>query len=172
MNALLETARLRLRPWTVDDAVRAAPIFADPATMATYDDREPWDTARLRREVARWIESQESRGFSLWAVERRDTGELIGGCGFLDCEDTGELEIHFVIARSQWGQGFATEAARAAVEHGAGPLGLPRIAGVVWPGNAASEAVLRKLGFAFERRIPFFGAEALLYALTRPERPA
>jgi len=123
-------------------------VFGDPVAMR-YIGPEP--RAFTRDEVTERIERartfQRDLGMSLWACERLDTGEVIGDCGLVPVERKGpEIEIGYRLARRHWSQGFATEAARAALDHAFGPLGLERVIAVTHPENLASRRVCEKIG--------------------------
>lgn len=141
----LSTPRLLLRRWTAGDREPFAALNADPEVMAHFPavlDREASDR------LADYADGCFERlGFGLSAVEHRADGEFLGFTGLHRMRWYPEdVEIGWRLARSAWGQGFATEAARAWVEHARDVLRLPRLISVVAPANAASLAVTRKLG--------------------------
>lgn len=143
-----ETPRLFLRPWRESDL---APFFAmacDPQVMAfllPLPTRADSD-AMVARVQARFAEN----GWGFWAVEHKETGEFMGFTGlnspavalpFSPC-----VEIGWRFARQWWGQGFATEAARGALQVGFEQLGLEEIvAFTVW-NNDRSRAVMERIG--------------------------
>lgn len=143
-----DTPRLRLRQWRESDL---APFFAlacDPQVMEfllPLPTRAESDAAANR---AKALVAQNGWGF--WAVERKDTGEFIGFTGlnvpmatlpFSPC-----VEIGWRLARASWGQGFATEAARGALQVGFEQLGLDEIVAFTAEGNVRSAAVMERLG--------------------------
>lgn len=143
----LRTERLLLRQWRDADLDPWAAMNADPEV------REYFPTVLTRDESAasmrRFHEAIEHRGWGWWAVEVRDTGEFIGFTG-LDPVDnelpfTG-VEAGWRLARSAWGKGYATEAARAVLAYGFDTLGLPEILAITAVGNLRSQAVMRRLG--------------------------
>ena len=143
----IETDRLILRPWRDADAAPFAAMNADPEAMRFFPSvlsRERSDglLARVRK---KWGED----GFSFGAVERKGAG-LIGFCGLnrvrFEAPFTPAVEIGWRLARAEWGQGYATEAARAWAAHGFGPMGLAEIVAFAVPGNARSLAVMDRLG--------------------------
>lgn len=86
-----------------------------------------------------------------WGITRKDTGRHIGLVGFESWNVvTDRAELGFLIARDQWGQGFATEAARRAMRFGFERMRLNRIEARVTPGNTASRMLLTKLGMRYE----------------------
>lgn len=141
----LRTDRLLLRQWRADDLESWAALNADPEVREYFPEvLTPEQSAAsleyFRAELA-------VRGWGWWAVEA--SGVFIGMAG-LDPVDEG-LPFHGVeagwrLARSAWGHGYATEAARAVLEHGFGPLGLTEILAITAAGNQRSRAVMRRLG--------------------------
>ncbi|MFJ8647700.1 GNAT family N-acetyltransferase [Streptomyces sp. NPDC093546] len=143
----LHTERLTLRRWRESDLEPWAAMNADPEVREHLGDlltREQSDAsvARFQVEFAR-------RGYGWWAVEVRATGEFIGFAGLDQVDDgmpfTG-VEIGWRLARSSWGQGYATEAAQAVLAHGFDTLGLPEILAVTTSANLRSQAVMRRIG--------------------------
>lgn len=110
---ILQTPRLALREMTDADLPALRVIFTDPVAMAAYEG--PFDDATS----AAWVERQRQRytddGFGLWAVERRDTREVIGQCGITrqPVEDDEVIEVGYLFQRAHWHRGYATEAASA-----------------------------------------------------------
>ena len=145
---LLSTARLRLRDWTDADRAPFAALNADPEVMRYFPATLPRDASD--RGIDAFRASFATRGFGNWAVERCDTGELIGFVGlsvpvrplpFMPC-----VEIGWRLARAHWHQGFATEAAQAALRFGFEDLGLQEIVSFTTLSNAPSRAVMERLG--------------------------
>lgn len=143
----LETPRLILRPWREADRDGFAAMNADLEVMRFFP--KPLDRAESDAKfdwlVARWARD----GFSFGAVELKGCG-LIGFTGLhraqwpphlVDC-----VEIGWRLARPAWGNGYATEAARAWMGLGFGPLGLDEIVSFAVVGNHASRAVMERLG--------------------------
>jgi RimJ/RimL family protein N-acetyltransferase len=93
-------------------------------------------------------------GFFLWAVELRASGEFIGFTGLaapgFEAHFTPAVEIGWRLARSAWGHGYATEAARAALEFGFEEVGLKEIVSFTTPLNRRSRAVMERLGMSHD----------------------
>jgi len=89
----------------------------------------------------------------LWATIERNTGAFLGRCGLLPWTIQGqpEVELAYLIDKSRWGEGLATEAARGIIRHARTELHLKRLICLIMPGNAASAAVATKVGMALER---------------------
>ena len=102
-----------------------------------------------------------ARGFGVWLIELGSTADLIGTAGLRPLGSSG-LAIFYSLAPGAWGHGYATEAARAVVEYGLGSLGLPEVLAEVDEGNAASVAVVKRLGMT-----PYAVVPGLLGPMTR-----
>ncbi|MGA2741684.1 MAG: GNAT family N-acetyltransferase [Bryobacteraceae bacterium] len=159
---------MSLCPWEVDDWLQFRAIAADPDVMRYIGDGKPWPAERARQFVERQITLFDERAFCLWKLLFKDGG-FIGFCGLQPLPETcEEIEIGWWLARSWWGRGLATEAARAALRDGFERAGLARIVAIAQPANAASIGVMRKLGMRFERTTLSHGIQVALYAAFRP----
>ncbi len=166
---IIETPRLLLRTWTIDDAPAALAIWGDPVVMKYIDSGQTLpDLDAVRQAVARAIESYEHRGLCLWPVIEKASGRLIGCCGFHAFEGGPALELAFHLARSDWAKGYATEAARACVEYAFHSLVATRIVASAHPDNIASIRVLEKTGFLLVGTKRIGEIDELFYELARP----
>ena len=152
-DVVLTTARLELRPWRDADRAPFAAMSADPQVMEFFP-------APLTREesdafVDRILQGFDERGGWGWfAVEERASGTFAGIAGLapvrFEAHFTPAVEIGWRLARPAWGQGFATEAARAAVTFAFGELDLEEVVALTVPANARSRAVMRRLGMTHD----------------------
>jgi RimJ/RimL family protein N-acetyltransferase len=144
----LRTARLRLRPWRDADREPFAALNADPEVTAFLPG--PLDRAASDAIVERICAHFDARGFGLWAVEAPGAADFVGFVGLqvpaFEAFFTPCVEVGWRLARAHWGRGYATEAARAAVAHGFGALGLREIVSFTVPANRRSRAVMERLG--------------------------
>jgi ribosomal-protein-alanine N-acetyltransferase len=151
MTVILETERLLLRTWKMSDAPEGFDIWRDPAAMRYIGDGEPM---RKLEDAERWIEraiaAQERQGFCRWAAVEKASAKLIGSCGFGYLYDEPSIELGYLFGSRFWGQGYATEAARACLQYGFEQLNLPEIVAVVTPEHLASRRVLEKIGFSYQ----------------------
>ena len=110
---MIETERLLLRAYTMDDFNALYEIMSDPETMQHYP--APFDEERTRRWIAWNLENYAQYGFGLWAVVLKESGTFIGDCGITIQNIDGEMlpEIGYHIHKNYWRRGFAKEAARA-----------------------------------------------------------
>ncbi|HEX6444946.1 MAG TPA: GNAT family N-acetyltransferase [Streptosporangiales bacterium] len=144
----IRTSRLLLRGWRDSDLAPFAALNADPEVtryLAGPLSREESD-ARVKRIEREFTE----HGFGLWAVEVAASGEFVGFTGLsvpaFQAHFTPAVEVGWRLARSAWGNGYATEAARAAVAYGFGAAGLDEIVSFTTVANRASRAVMERLG--------------------------
>jgi RimJ/RimL family protein N-acetyltransferase len=93
--------------------------------------------------------------YDLWPVEEKATGKVIGHCGVLDKEVDGktEFELVYVLAKSAWGQGYASEIAAGIRDYAFGKMTLSRLIALIEPENGASERVAVKVGMRLEKEV-------------------
>jgi ribosomal-protein-alanine N-acetyltransferase len=141
------TQRLILRQWSPDDLVAAIALGQDPAVMRHYPALQTEAATRAMVEGHR--AHIDKFGFGSFAVERRDTGALIGicGCKNLDWPHTlpSNIEVGWRFTPSAWGHGFATEAARAALDHCFALTGVEQIFAFTVQANQPSWSVMERL---------------------------
>jgi RimJ/RimL family protein N-acetyltransferase len=174
MNTILETDRLLLREFVIADLQEFFRMESDPdVTRFTGDTRQTLEEARKRLEDSPFQDYQK-HGYGRWAAVYKPTGTVIGFAGLKYLDDVAEVDLGFRFFKEHWGKGLATEASRAVVAYGFGPLQLERIIGIVDIENQASIRVLVKVGFTFERFTTFRGHEVAWYAARRglPPGPA
>lgn len=146
----LETPRLRLRRWRPGDAEAFAGLNADPRVM------EHFPAALDRGESDRLLAGMEAHfqahGFGEWALELKDNGAFIGFAGLakvgFEARFTPAVELAWRLDPVHWGLGYATEAAKAALEAAFGVLGLSELVAFTVPANRRSIAVMQRLGMA------------------------
>lgn len=168
---ILETDRLRLRGFTLADLDWLAAIHGDSEVMRYIGPGVPGTLEVTREKLAAMIFRWESRRIPLWAVQMKQTGDMIGRCGFLPYLDTDEIELSYTFEKPSWRKGFATEAARACLGHAHEHCPWPRIIARAHPDNSASRHIIEKLGFQFDRlEMEHRDGPAALYTLIIPAR--
>jgi len=149
----LDTPRLRLRPYTlsdVPDLIRLAGAREVAATTLRIP--HPYRDEDAVNFIAA-SQSEADRGScSRFAITLRETGLFCGGVGLRIEVAHQNAELGYWVGVPYWGQGYATEAARAVVAYGFAKLGLLRIYASCFPENTASTRVLKKLGMQHEGR--------------------
>jgi [ribosomal protein S5]-alanine N-acetyltransferase len=165
----IETARLELRPMSQEDAEELHEVYSDPSTFR-YISRGPSESIEeTRARIAEKMRHQEEHGFAMWAVCERASGRVVGDCGLQLLEGGPQVELGYRLARPVRGRGLATEAGRACLVAGFDDLELDRIVAVAHPENVASRRVMKKLGMTLMGLGNHYGADTVLYAITRAQ---
>ena len=164
----LETERLRLRQFCGPDLDAYARITGDPETMRYLAKGVAFEREDALRSLGYIDGHWRIRGYGLWAVEEKATGELVGRIGLMRPDGWPGLEVAWLVARERWGKGFATEGGRAALAHAFTVLGVRRAISLIAPENTASIRVAEKLGMRFAEMRQIAGRVAALYAVERP----
>jgi RimJ/RimL family protein N-acetyltransferase len=150
---VLETERLLLRPLERADraAYAAVRYHPDVARWLLPADGDPLAAAEAT--IARFQAGWRTRGYAPWGVFHED--RLIGQCGLDFVAEFGETEVLWALHPGAWGNGYATEAARAALAFGFETIGLALIFAVTKPDNLASQAVMKRLGLVYRRDVVY-----------------
>lgn len=147
-RSALRTDRLVLRRWREDDLDPFAALNADPEVMEHFPSR--LDRAASDALAAAADGAFDRHGFGLWVVEVAATGAFAGFTGLavprFDAPFTPAVEVGWRLARWAWGNGYATEAATAALDLGFFRAGLDEVVSFTSAENARSRAVMRRLG--------------------------
>jgi len=145
VNHVLATQRLVLRPVTARDHAALLAHWTAPDVRRFLFDGVMLSPAEITKAIEDSARDFAAAGYGLWLIREKDRADLAGTAGLRPLEHLG-LEIFYSLAPGSWGKGYATEAARAVVEHALGPLGLPEVLAEVDEGNTASLAVIERLG--------------------------
>ena len=145
-QVILETERLILRVMSQDDFEALVAVLSDPETMRFYP--QPFDQPAVREGIERNIRRFEAFGGGLWSVVQKDSGQVIGDCGLTwqDVDSVWELEVGYRFNKNFWGQGFATEAARACRDYGFRHYRVNRLISLIRPENIPSRRVAERNG--------------------------
>ncbi|HTO96275.1 MAG TPA: GNAT family N-acetyltransferase [Myxococcales bacterium] len=172
----LRSPSLLLDPLDREDYPWICALYADPEVMR-FIGSGVRSEQQSRTNLDALLAQAERLGFGYWMVRERETAERVGGALLIVRREGTPVELGFAFARAFWGKGFATEAARALVDHAFGDLRIPLLQAFTDVDNAASGAVLRKAGFrdAGLTAGPYGGTDRR-FVLTREEwlaaRPA
>jgi ribosomal-protein-alanine N-acetyltransferase len=152
---VLQTRRITLRHLEPQDLNALHALYRDPVIRRYYPDGTR--TLEETSEEIEWFRHghPEFPELGLWAAVERSSRDFLGRCGLLPWEIEGrhEVELAYLIDKSRWGEGLATEAATAIVDHAGNVLGLSRLICLIIPGNSASVRVAQKSGLSFEREL-------------------
>jgi len=163
----ITTTRLILRPFTEADAEPLYSILREKDTLRYFPNPNPPSLERVQKFITRQLDHWAEHKYGWWAVEPITRDGLIGWNGLQFLPETGEVEIGYLLSRSYWGSGLATEGARAGLKFGFEIFSLERIIALVHPENKASIRVVEKLGMPFVDRAQYFGMDLNRYAMDR-----
>ena len=152
-DVLLETARLTLRRFTMDDVDRLVALDADPEVMRFLTGGAPTPAGTFRDEVLPRVLAGYDRhpGLGRWAALDRFSGEFLGWFALDPSEDGTEAELGYRLRRAAWGHGLATEGARALVRHAFDTVGVRRVWAETMTINDRSRAVMARAGLRYVR---------------------
>jgi [ribosomal protein S5]-alanine N-acetyltransferase len=167
MTTILQTPRLRLREFGLEDAHALSKVLSDPETMRYYP--TPYDRAGVEQWIARNLQRYQDDGVGLWAMELTNTKEIIGDCGVILQNVDGELlyEIGYHLRRDLWGQGLATEAAIACREWAFAHLKTERLISLIRPENLPSRRVAERVGMTIWKEINWRGLQHYVYSIAQ-----
>ena len=165
----LETERLKLRMLQPSDFEAYAEMCADPEVMRYIGDGQPLARPMAWRNLAMMVGHWSLRGYGLWAAEERSSGTLVGRIGFWNPDGWPGFELGWMLRRSSWRQGYATEGARAALDFAFSGLQQSQVISLIHPDNAASVRVAQRLGEQLAGTADLMGKPALVYRITRAE---
>jgi ribosomal-protein-alanine N-acetyltransferase len=168
MPATLETERLTLRPFALEDAGWWRVIRGHPAVVRFLPPLGPDAEADARERIAAFVRHWDERGYGTYAVVEKASGRPIGHHGLRFLSEFGETEALWTLDPAVHGRGYATEAGRAVVAHAFAGVGLARLIAITTADNLASRRVMEKLGFSYEKPAQFRGVEVLYHSLESP----
>jgi [ribosomal protein S5]-alanine N-acetyltransferase len=160
---VLETDRLILRPLTGDDFADYAAMLADPEVSGGLAETVGTSPADAWRSLAIFIGHREILGYSHWALVEKATGRFVGRAGPWQPHGFPGLGVGWCLAREHWGKGYATEAARAAVDYCRKELGAQEVISLILPANSRSIAVAERIGHRYQRDVEYRGQTVHLY---------
>jgi RimJ/RimL family protein N-acetyltransferase len=166
----LDTDRLTLRMLCETDFDAYAEMCADAEVMRYIGDGQPLARPMAWRNLAMMVGHWSLRGYGLWAAVERSSGAFVGRIGFWNPDGWPGFELGWMLRRSYWGRGYATEAARTALAYAFTGLQQPQVISVIHPENAASVRVAERLGERLVGPTEVMGKTALVYKITRAER--
>ncbi|HEY2623839.1 GNAT family N-acetyltransferase [Dyella sp. Tek66A03] len=165
---ILETARLRLTALGERHFENYAAMLADPSSTRWVGDGQPLDRTNAWRSLAMLIGHWQLRGYGMWALELKDTGEFIGRAGLMQPEGWPDLELGWMLRPEYRHHGYATEAGNAILEFAWCKLNAQRVISLVRIGNDASDRVAERLGGEHIDDMDFFGTNNHVFAYYPP----
>ncbi len=152
-RVLLQTTRLTLRRFKETDFDHIFALDNDPEVMRHINGGAPTPSAVLKTQIFPNFLRADETGFGFWAIETKNSGQFLGWISLrLTGPNQDAATLGFRLRRESWGQGIATEAARALLLQGFAQMGVRRVIATTYEKNRASQRVLEKLGFRLARR--------------------
>src|SRR5678816_2161421 len=164
----LDTVRLRLRLPEASDAGPMMEIHQDPEVIRSVVlTAPPGGISVAWRNIALMLGHWHLRGYGQWTVVEKVSGQVIGRVGLWNPEGWPGIELGWIIRRSRWGNGFATEAAKAALQWTWDKVDTDHIISIIQPDSVLSIRVAEKIGERFERADSLNGANVHIYGVRR-----
>lgn len=167
----LTTPRLTLRPFTEADVDPLYRLLNTGDVFRYFPNPQPPSREKVQKIIAHQLNHWAERGLGWWAVEPTAQPELIGWAGLEFLPETNETEVAYLLGQAWWGQGFATEAARAALQFGFETHKLETIIALVHPENKGSLRVAEKLGMVCVEQKNYWGMDMCRHILSRADFP-
>jgi RimJ/RimL family protein N-acetyltransferase len=168
MNEIqLETPRLILRQWRVNDFEPYAAICADADVMRYLGGGKALSRGEAWRHMAFMVGHWQLLGYGHFAVEEKETGNFVGRIGFLNPEGWPGFEIGWTLGRAAWGKGYATEGARRALEYAFDELDKDHVISLIHPQNTASIRVAERLGEKPEGTTEIMEVPVIVFGIDR-----
>jgi ribosomal-protein-alanine N-acetyltransferase len=153
----LPTSRLTLRAFHLEDAPALHTILSEKDILRYFPNPETPSFEQTQKFIMRQLEHWRDHGFGWWAVTDRHTRALLGWNGLQFLPETDEVEVGFLLTKTVWRRGYATEGAIATLQYGFDEFKLDAVVGIVHPQNVASQKVLKRSGLRFTREDEYFG---------------
>jgi RimJ/RimL family protein N-acetyltransferase len=161
----VETERLLLREWRDEDTDPWAELCADDEVMRSLGREGALSLGDAWRDMAVMAGHWALKGFGHWILELRATGELVGRAGLYHPPDWPGLEVGWTVARPHWGNGYAGEAGRSAMDWARDELGADRVISLIADDNHRSQRVAEKLGMRVEGRASLRGHDLRVFGV-------
>jgi ribosomal-protein-alanine N-acetyltransferase len=148
MSVNFETERLSLRTQRLEDIVKVMGFWGDEEVMKYCGGANSKEN--LEKAISFYIDQQNKKGFSPYIVTIKETGEIIGVCGYNPTKNDDEIELIYHFIKEYWGKGYATEAAMACIKYASENCkNINKITASVDPRHNASIKTLEKVGFKY-----------------------
>jgi [ribosomal protein S5]-alanine N-acetyltransferase len=169
MTAIITTARLCLRPLSLDDIEPVHALWTEAGVRRFLFDDQIIPREQAAGEIDQSIERFATDGCGLWGATLRQETGLIGFCGYRPFHDPPQLQLLYGFHPDHWSKGLATEASRAMLRFGFERLGFQRVVASADAPNTASLRVMEKSGMTFDRRETINGLDTVQYSIERQD---
>lgn len=165
MKEILETERLILRQFTLDDAAFILELLNTPTWLQFIGDRNVHSIEDAEKYLLNGsMKSYAENGFGFYAVVAKENGKTIGMCGLIKRDTLPDIDIGFAFLPNLISKGFGFEIASATLDYALNVLKIKRIVAIVNPENEKSIGLIRKIGMQFESMIQFGEKELMLFS--------
>jgi [ribosomal protein S5]-alanine N-acetyltransferase len=170
MKKTIETQRLILRPFTLEDAEPSFVMNTDPEVMRYLGGVTVNSVDDVREMLQKHtLTDYEKHGFGRFAMIHKETQEFMGFVGLKYIEELDEVDHGYRLIPKFWRQGYGYEASLPCLDFAFEDLGLNRIVALANHNNIASISLMKKLGFRYEKDIHIYGDDAVYYALNKSD---
>lgn len=164
----LFSARLRLTALAERHFDAYAAMLADPQSTQWVGDGQPLDRTNAWRSLAMLLGHWQLRGYGMWALELKDSGEFVGRCGLMYPDGWPDIELGWMLKPEHRHHGYATEAGATALQFAWERLHVQRVISLVGVGNVASDHVAGRLGGEHVEDLHFYGSDRRVFAYYPP----
>jgi len=165
MKKVFETPRLILREFNEGDANFLLELLNSKGWLENIGDRGVKTLEQAEVYLKKnYIDEYPKYGFGFYLMEKKETGESIGMCGFIKRPVLEDVDIGFALLTQFEKKGYAFEAASATMNFGNEVLGFQKITAITTSENLPSQNLLKKIGLRFEKMIDFKGEELMLFS--------
>lgn len=154
---VIHTKRLFMRKPIIEDVDQFYSIVKEEAVGKWLAKSKGMSKEEVKDYIMQLISHWEQYGFGVWLLVNRNTGELLGHCGLRKIDATGEIEIMYLLDPEYWGNGYASEAAKASIQYAKEMMNVKRIIARVKVANENSKKLLRNLGFIYTHEVDYSG---------------
>ncbi len=163
-ETIFVSPRMRCRRWRHEDLAGIMQVYGDADAMRYVGDGSPIPHEDAERWLGVTAANYERRGYGMFTLEDRATGQLVGFVGLVHPDQQPEAEVKYAFVRAHWGKGLATEAVRHLLTCAAERFGLTDVIATVAPEHTVSQRVLEKAGMRLQRmRDNEDGSRTLVY---------
>ena len=162
-NIILETERTMLRSFTDNDLDALHLLHSDPNVMKYLVGGVRKNRDATAMDLKKYIDHEKNFGFGKWATIHKKTGDFIGRSGLVTVPGSEEIDLGYALHQKFWGQGYATEIAKALIAYCKKNLPARPIVGLIKEGNENSVKVLNKVGLQFSGTGNYFGESFVVY---------
>jgi RimJ/RimL family protein N-acetyltransferase len=163
----LEAPHILLRPWRAEDAEAWYNVLQEPDLLRYFPATQPPSRRMAERYIEHHLDHWRTFGYGHWVVVTRSDNRVVGWTGLEYLNELEQTEVAYLLSRSVWGRGYATEAARLAVRFAFETVGLGELIALIHPENAASLRVAAKCGMDLLDRVTLWGLEMCRYRISR-----